>query len=140
MVGMTRTPNSVDGARAARTERTRLRPWLAVGLCGLVGLAACDLMGGGTASTAPMAAAGRELPIVEVFVTDWCPYCQRLEAFLKDNEVPYLRKNIEENTDFRVEHAQLGGGGIPVTRIGGTEVIRGFRPDVIAQALDLETP
>jgi hypothetical protein len=35
-----------------------------------------------------VAPAAQELPRVEVFVTDWCPYCQRLEAFLKENQSP----------------------------------------------------
>lgn len=89
-----------------------------------------------TAETAPVAA---EAPLVEVFVTDWCPYCRRLEAFLQDEDVPYVRKNIEEDPTARAEHAELGGGGIPVTRIGGDQVVRGFRPEVIAQLLDLDT-
>jgi glutaredoxin len=84
-----------------------------------------------------VAPAAQELPRVEVFVTDWCPYCQRLEAFLKENQILYERKNIEQQAGYRKEHEELGGGGIPVTRIGGTEIVRGFAPAKIAAALGI---
>jgi hypothetical protein len=48
--------------------------------------------------------------------------------------VPYERKNIEQQAGYRKEHEELGGGGIPVTRIGGTEIVRGFAPAKIAAA------
>jgi glutaredoxin len=92
-------------------------------------------------SSAPSenAAAAQEFPRVELFLTDWCPYCRKLEAFLKANGVPYERKNIEKDASFKAEYAKLGGGGIPITRIGGKEVVRGFSPERIGQALGLES-
>jgi glutaredoxin len=80
----------------------------------------------------------RAFPRVEVFVTDWCPYCQRLEAFLKENGVPYERKNIEAQESFRKEHAQLGGGGIPLTRIDGRQVVRGFSAETMGRVLGID--
>ena len=71
---------------------------------------------------------------VEIFVTTWCPYCQRLEKFLKDNRIQYTRYDIEHDSKGMLLHQQLGGGGVPVTRIGST-VIRGFSPDDINRAL-----
>ena len=94
----------------------------------------------GAANSETSVAASRQQPLVEVFVTDWCPYCQKLEAFLKQNNVAYQRKNIEQSAEARAEHQALGGGGIPVTRINGREVIRGFKPDAIARAIGLGEP
>jgi glutaredoxin len=94
----------------------------------------------GAANSETSVAASRQQALVEVFVTDWCPYCQRLEAFLKQNKVAYQRKNIEQSAEARAEHQALGGGGIPVTRINGREVIRGFKPDAIARAIGLDEP
>jgi glutaredoxin len=104
----------------------------------VLGLALASLgCGAANSETSTLVAEGQ--PVVEVFVTDWCPYCQRLEAFLKQNKVAYQRKNIEQSAEFRAQHAELGGGGIPVTRINGNQVIRGFRPDAIAEAIGLKT-
>jgi glutaredoxin len=94
----------------------------------------------GSANSETSLAAAQQQPLVEVFVTDWCPYCQRLEAFLKENEVVYERKNIEQDAEARAEHQALGGGGIPLTRINGREVIRGFKPKEIARAIGLGEP
>ena len=128
---------SLPPARSASFPHRARTPWgalhrqLVVLVLALAGLAC-----GEASSDTTVAAA--EQPLVEVFVTDWCPYCQRLEAFLKQNRIAYQRKNIEQSAQFRAEHEELGGGGIPVTRIGGRQVIRGFRPDAIADAIGLK--
>jgi glutaredoxin len=74
---------------------------------------------------------------VELFVTDWCPYCQRLEAYLQENGVQYVRNNIETDREARIEHQKLGGGGIPVTRIGD-QVVRGFDPERIGPLVGIQ--
>jgi glutaredoxin len=71
---------------------------------------------------------------VEIFVTSWCPYCQKLENFLKERRVQYIRYDIEHDSKGMQLHQQLGGGGVPVTRIGST-VIRGFDTQALLQAL-----
>jgi len=71
---------------------------------------------------------------VEVFVTNWCPYCRQLEASLKANQVTYVRYDIEQNPEGERKHRALGGGGIPVTKVGDV-VIRGNNPQAILRAL-----
>ena len=73
---------------------------------------------------------------VEVFVTDWCPYCRKLEAFLKQNKVSYTRYNIDSSKKGAQLHKQLGGGGVPVTKIG-SQVFHGFDQAGISSALKL---
>lgn len=74
---------------------------------------------------------------VQVFVTDWCPYCKKLEAFLKSNKVAYTRYNIERDRKAAQMHQQLGGGGVPVVKIGD-QVFHGFDQNQIAAALKLK--
>lgn len=71
---------------------------------------------------------------VEVFVTSWCPFCKKLEAYLKDKNIKYTRYDIEKNRAGFKKYQALGSGGIPITKIGKT-VINGFQPDGIMQAL-----
>ncbi len=71
---------------------------------------------------------------IEVLVTSWCPYCKKLEKFLKEQRISYVRYDVEHDAKGMQIHNQLGGGGVPVTRIGST-VLRGFNPDAILQAL-----
>ena len=74
---------------------------------------------------------------VEIFVTSWCPYCKKLEGFLKSNNVQYTRYDIEKDPQGRAKHQRLGGGGIPVTLINNTKVLRGFEPVELYEALGL---
>jgi len=76
-------------------------------------------------------------PQVEVFLTDWCPYCRKLETFLQENDVPYARLNVEEDPEAGREFQRLGGGGIPLTRIGGATLVRGANLDEIGELIGL---
>ncbi len=79
-------------------------------------------------------AAASKTEKVEVFVTDWCPYCRSLEAFLKAEKITYVRHDIEKSAKGRMMYEELGGGGIPLTRIG-TKVFHGFDESGIRSAL-----
>ncbi|MCB0319285.1 MAG: glutaredoxin family protein [Bdellovibrionales bacterium] len=74
---------------------------------------------------------------VELFVTNWCPYCKKAEAFLRDNGISYVRRNIENDSNARQKHLALGGGGVPVLKVG-TEVVRGFNDLQFRQVLGLQ--
>ncbi len=82
---------------------------------------------------APPRAAGAG-KTVEIFVTSWCPYCRQLEASLKANQVTYIRYDIERNPEGERKYRALGGGGIPITKVGDA-VIRGNNPQGILRAL-----
>lgn len=71
---------------------------------------------------------------VELFVTSWCPYCRQLESFLIKNNVDYTRYDIEEDFWAKAEHQRMGGGGVPVTRVGKT-VLRGFSVPELSEVL-----
>jgi glutaredoxin len=71
---------------------------------------------------------------VEVFVTSWCQYCRKLEAFLKENQIRYTRYDVEADAKGAAIFQKLGGTGIPVTRVGSV-VIHGYDPGRIVAAL-----
>lgn len=80
----------------------------------------------------PGASAGSKK--VDIYVTSWCGYCRKLEGFLKSKSIPYTRHDIEKSSSARQAHLKLGGGGIPVVKIG-SDVIRGYSPDAILRSL-----
>jgi glutaredoxin len=71
---------------------------------------------------------------VEVFVTSWCSYCSKLEAFLKKNKIDYTRYDIESDAKGAEIFKEIGGAGVPVTRVDD-QIIHGYDPDQIVQAL-----
>ena len=71
---------------------------------------------------------------VEIFVTSWCPYCRKLEAFLKENNITYTRYDVEADSDAAELFEHLGGTGVPVVRVD-TDVIHGYDPEGIIASL-----
>ncbi|MBI5888617.1 MAG: glutaredoxin family protein [Deltaproteobacteria bacterium] len=67
---------------------------------------------------------------IEIFVTSWCPYCKKLLASLDANGIAYTKYDIEKDSNARAVYKSLGGGGVPLTRIGSTTV-RGNNPEAI---------
>jgi len=73
---------------------------------------------------------------VDVYVTSWCGYCKALEKYLKSHGVSYRRHDIENDREAAREHQALGGGGVPVIKIG-TQVMHGFNEQAIGAALHI---
>jgi glutaredoxin 3 len=42
-------------------------------------------------------------PAVTVYVTDWCPYCQRAKSLLTEKKVAFTEINVEDDAKFREE-------------------------------------
>lgn len=71
---------------------------------------------------------------MEVYVTSWCPYCKKLEAFLKEKGISYTRYDIEKDANANREFNKLGGSGVPLTKIG-SHLVRGYNPDAILKLI-----
>lgn len=78
------------------------------------------------------------VPQIEVFVAEWCPHCKLLEAFLKKENISYIRYDVEEDAYGR-EVFEEENGGIPITKIGGTTVI-GFEERKFKSLIDAQQP
>jgi len=126
-------------ATRIRTLGARLRSaasrgaWVAL-LCAATVSVDCQAEAPAPSSQAP-AAQQRQ---VSVYVTEWCPYCKKLEAFLRENQIQYTRYDIEKDVYGARRHQELGGGGIPVILVDD-QVIRGFNQKALVKALDLES-
>lgn len=88
------------------------------------------------AETQPTKASAKRNQKVEIFVTDWCPYCRQLENFLKKKQVRFTRYDIEKNAKGKRIYEEIGGTAIPVMRIG-SKVLDGFDPEAIEAELGL---
>ncbi len=42
-------------------------------------------------------------PAVTVYVSDWCPYCQRAKSLLQQKQVVFSEVNVEEDAKSREE-------------------------------------
>jgi glutaredoxin 3 len=62
-------------------------------------------------------------PLVTVYVSDWCPYCQRAKGLLQQKNVVFNEINVEDDEKFREEMlARSNRRTVPQIFIGDTHV------------------
>jgi glutaredoxin 3 len=60
---------------------------------------------------------------VTVYVSDWCPYCQRAKALLTQKNVDFSEINVEDDAKLREEMiARSNRRTVPQIFIGDTHV------------------
>ena len=64
---------------------------------------------------------------VEIIVSNDCPNCVALEEFLQAKGIEYKRWDLDHDPAAVRLYRQLGGGGIPISRVRG-RIIKGFDP------------
>lgn len=78
------------------------------------------------------------MPKVIVYTKDDCPWCVKVEDFLRRNNVEFEERNAERNPGYAKEAVEKSGGAaVPVTDIGGI-IILGFNVKKLRDALGLE--
>ena len=76
----------------------------------------------------------KSTPVVELYMTTWCPYCQKMEKFLKQNKIVYNKFNIETDSKAKSRYKKYGGKGVPLLKIG-SKIIKGYNPQGVKSAL-----
>jgi glutaredoxin 3 len=62
-------------------------------------------------------------PAVTVYVSDWCPYCQRAKGLLAQKNVDFREINVEDDAKLREEMiARSNRRTVPQIFIGATHV------------------
>ncbi len=73
---------------------------------------------------------------VTVYTSNSCPHCVTAKTYLKDNEIPYTEKNVQEDKAARKELMSKGYMSVPVIVIDEEEIL-GFDKDKIDNMLGL---
>jgi glutaredoxin len=74
-------------------------------------------------------------PEVVVYSTSWCGWCRRTIAWLDENRIAYVNKDIERDDRWRAELIEkTGRTTIPVVEIGG-QLVQGFDPERMDELL-----
>ena len=62
-------------------------------------------------------------PQVEIYVSDWCPYCARARSLLEAKGVAFTEIDVDASAAARSEMLARGGGDtVPQIFIGGKPV------------------
>lgn len=79
---------------------------------------------------------------VTVYTSPTCGYCKQAKAFLAENGVPYIERDVSVDKGAQKALEELGAMGVPVIVVG-TEIIRGFdkgRLETLFGKLIIECP
>ncbi|HJV23131.1 MAG TPA: glutaredoxin family protein [Holophagaceae bacterium] len=73
---------------------------------------------------------------LQVYTAAWCPDCRRLDAWLRDQDVPHLKVDIER-VDGAAEklETETGKRAIPFILVNGKRWVRGYHKE-LPQKLD----
>ncbi|MFY0542896.1 glutaredoxin family protein [Brevibacillus sp. H7] len=69
-----------------------------------------------------------------VYSSTNCGFCKQLKSYLEEQNIAYEERNIDENEAYREELSRLGMMSVPLTLIGGKQIL-GFNPNRIKKAL-----
>ena len=62
-------------------------------------------------------------PQITVYVTSWCPYCQRAKSLLAEKNVSFNEIDVDADPKLRTEMLSRGGRrSVPQIFIGNTHV------------------
>lgn len=72
---------------------------------------------------------------VELYVTSWCPYCQKAEAFFRSRGISVTIYDIEKDKKAAARKKKLDyKDGVPFAIVNGSK-IHGYAPEQYAAAL-----
>lgn len=60
---------------------------------------------------------------VSVYTSNTCPYCTMAKDYLKEKNIEFEEKNIQEDKVARDELMKMGHLGVPVIVIGEEEIV-----------------
>ncbi len=84
-------------------------------------------------------AAANPTETVEIYITDWCPYCAQAVKFFQANQIRYVAYDIEKDREAAERYKKLSGRrGVPFAIIKGKK-IHGFSEQTYSKALDLKS-
>ena len=72
-----------------------------------------------------------------MYMTAWCPYCQKAREYIKSLNVRLIEYNIEKDASRKEEMLRKSGGsaGVPLIDVEGI-IIKGYGPDSIKAAVE----
>lgn len=75
---------------------------------------------------------------VAVFIQEGCPWCKKMEKFLKSRGVKYTRYDIDKDEAARkIYEAKGGDGGVPFLVIDDNQVLSGYDPEAVMAVLKM---
>jgi glutaredoxin len=72
--------------------------------------------------------------MIQVFSTSTCSACVALKKFMKDQNIPFVERHVEEDRDAYDTMVRLGVNAVPMVYLTDEDYFVGFKP---AQVLEM---
>lgn len=63
---------------------------------------------------------------IVLYSTSWCGYCRKARAYMNQNNITFVEKDIEKDRRAKAKYDQLGGRGVPFLVRDESDTLRGF--------------
>ncbi|NTV29781.1 MAG: hypothetical protein HGA80_06860 [Candidatus Omnitrophica bacterium] len=73
---------------------------------------------------------------IDVYVRPGCPWCKKMEGFLKENGIRYNRFDIEQDASAKLRFGSKGGKAVPFTVVDNKITLAGYEPDSLMKILE----
>lgn len=73
---------------------------------------------------------------VTVYTSNTCPHCKAAKNYLKENNIDFEEKNVDEDRSAIDYLVEKGHRGVPVINIDGEDLV-GFNKEVVDEKLGL---
>ncbi|KWZ89938.1 MULTISPECIES: glutaredoxin family protein [Anaerococcus] len=73
---------------------------------------------------------------VTVYTSNTCPHCKAAKNYLKENNIDFEEKNVDEDRSAIDYLVEKGHRGVPVINIDGEDIV-GFNKEVVDEKLGL---
>lgn len=73
---------------------------------------------------------------VTIYTSNTCPHCKAAKKYLKENNIDFEEKNVDEDRSAIDYLVEKGHRGVPVINIDGEDIV-GFNKEVVDEKLGL---
>lgn len=73
---------------------------------------------------------------VTVYTSNTCPHCKAAKNYLKENNIDFEEKNVDEDRSAIDYLVEKGHRGVPVINIDGEDIV-GFNKEIVDEKLGL---
>ena len=84
----------------------------------------------------PVGEVSRSYPKIVLYSASWCPHCKEAKEYFKKNNIKYVNKDVEEDSDAMEALVETyKSRAVPVIVIGNDEkILKGFKQDEFEKA------
>lgn len=73
---------------------------------------------------------------VTIYTSNTCPHCKAAKNYLKENNIDFEEKNVDEDRSAIDYLVEKGHRGVPVINIDGEDLV-GFNKEIVDEKLGL---